>query len=283
MKKIAIVTDSNSGITPKEARQLGIFMVPMPICVNGRSYLEWKNYTPKEFFADLEQGVEVFTSQPAPGEVVLLWRKILKKYDELVYIPMSSGLSNSCQTAKAIALEFPGKVFVADIKRISLTQQQAVLDACKLAEAGLSAAEIRETLERESMNASIYVAVNTLELLKKSGRVTPAGAAVAAVLGLKPVLKIQGEKLDAFKKARGMPKARELMIAALREDLKTRFPGESMAVGAAYSGDPEEGKRWHEEVQAAFPELEVGMAMLPLSICCHVGAGAMGIACSKKL
>lgn len=283
MKAAAIVTDTNSGITPQEAETLGISLISMPFFVDGVQYLEGQTCSPEEFFKKLESGAEVSTSQPSPGEIIRLWERLLQDCEAVLHFPMSSGLSGSCQTAKALAADYPGRVFVVDNKRISVTLAQSILDARKLLAEGKSAKEVQGILESEGLDASIYIAVNTLTHLKKSGRVTPAAAAMAAVLNLKPVLQIQGEKLDAFKKARGMAQAKQIMLAAMRQDLDVRFQDRDTGLFAAYSGSPEDGARWLEEVRAKFPDREVRLAALPISICCHVGAGAMAIACSKLL
>lgn len=283
MKAAAIVTDTNSGITAQEAETLGISLISMPFFVDGVQYLEGQTCSPEEFFKKLESGAEVSTSQPSPGEIIRLWERLLQDCEAVLHFPMSSGLSGSCQTAKALAADYPGRVFVVDNKRISVTLAQSILDARKLLAEGKSAKEVQGILESEGLDASIYIAVNTLTHLKKSGRVTPAAAAMAAVLNLKPVLQIQGEKLDAFKKARGMAQAKQIMLAAMRQDLDVRFQDRDTGLFAAYSGSPEDGARWLEEVRAKFPDREVRLAALPISICCHVGAGAMAIACSKLL
>lgn len=283
MKKIAIVTDSNSGITMEEAAKLGIEMIPMPFFVDGEEHMEGVSCTGDEFFEKLGSGSEVSTSQPSPGSLEDVWNQVLEKYESLVYIPMSSGLSGSCQAAKALAMDYEDKVFVVDNKRISLTQKQSVFDAIKLADYGLSGEEIRDVLEREALQASIYVTVNTLDLLKKSGRVTKAAAALATVLNLKPVLQIQGDKLDAFKKARGMDKARVMMLDAIKNDIETRFKDEKYKIAVAYSGSKEDGESWRAECAEYFGNPDIEMDMLPISICCHVGAGALGIAVIKTL
>ena len=283
MKKTAIVTDTNSGISPAEAASLGIRVVPMPIIIDGEANFEGVTCTYKEFFDKLSGGAEVNTSQPSVADLTELWEEVLETHETLVYIPMSSGLSGACNTAKALAGEYEGRVFVADNKRISVTQKQSVLDAIKLADYGLTAKEICDVLEREALEASIYITVNTLDLLKKSGRVTKAAAAVAAVLNIKPVLTIQGEKLDAFKKARGLEKAKSTMIDALRADLETRFKGQNVTLATAWSGDDEQGLLWTEECKEAFPGYDFLSAPLPLSICCHVAEGAVGIGVIKRL
>ena len=283
MKAAAIVTDTNSGISAAEAERLGIFLIPMPFSVDGVQHLEGQTCLPEEFFRALTEDAEVSTSQPSPGEIIRLWERLLQDHEAVLHFPMSSGLSGSCQTAKALAADYPGRVFVVDNKRISVTLAQSVLDAQKLLREGISVREVHGILEREGLNASIYIAVNTLTYLKKSGRVTAAGAAMAAVLNLKPVLQIQGERLDAFRKARGMAQAKQLMLSAMRDDLGGRFQDEEVALFAAYSGATVDGERWLEEVRAAFPDREVRLAALPISICCHVGAGTLAVACSKRL
>lgn len=283
MKAAAIVTDTNSGITPRQAKTLNIHLISMPFFVDDIQHLEGHTCPPDEFFARLKNGAEVSTSQPSPGEIVKLWKTLLKDHEAILHFPMSSSLSGSCQTAKALALDFPGRVFVVDNKRISVTLMQSILDAKKLLEDGKRPDAIHAALERESLNASIYLAVNTLKYLKKSGRVTAAGAAMATVLNLKPVLQIQGGKLDAFRKARGMQQARKIMLDAMRGDLENRFRGEDMALFVAYSGSAKAAGDWKREVQASFPDYEVRAAALPVSICCHVGDGAQAIACAKRL
>lgn len=283
MKAAAIVTDTNSGISAAEAERLGINLIPMPFSVNGVQHLEGQTCLPDEFFRALAANAEVSTSQPSPGEIIRLWERLLQDHEAVLHFPMSSGLSGSCQTAKALAAEYPGRVFVVDNKRISVTLAQSVLDAQKLLAEGMPVRQIHRVLEQEGLNASIYIAVNTLTYLKKSGRVTAAGAAMAAVLNLKPVLQIQGERLDAFRKARGMAQAKQIMLSAMRDDLNDRFHGEEVALFAAYSGETVDGEHWLEEVQTAFPDRKVSLGALPISICCHVGAGTLAIACSKRL
>lgn len=282
--KVAIVTDSNSGITAQEAQEWGVSVVPMPFSIDGQLYYEGVNLTQEEFFRRVAQGADVSTSQPAPGEVGLLWARLLEEYDQLVYIPMSSGLSNACATARILAQEgFPGRAFVVDNKRISVTQWQSIRDAVAMAKLGWDGARIQQKLEEDALNASIYIMVDTLKYLKKGGRITPAAAAIGAVLNVKPVLQIQGEKLDAFAKVRGAKAAQQKLIDALRHDLDTRFAGQKMMVAVAYSGSPEGGEAWRAQVQEAFSQYHVYSAPLTLSIACHTGPGALGLGCIKML
>lgn len=281
--KTAIVTDTNSSISAQEARERGIYLIPMPFCVDGKTYLEGKDCTPAMFFDQMSAGKAVSTSQPAPEEITALWEHLLQTYDAVLHFPMTSGLSGSCQTAKALAQDYDGRVVVVDDHRISATLAQSIRNAQVLLEQGKTACQVRDILEEEKDASSIYIAVNTLEYLKKSGRVTAAGAAMAAVLHIKPVLQIQGGKLDAYKKVRGMLQAKKTLISALSHDLTTRFAGMKMAVFSGYSGgDPALGECWQQEVQAAFPQHRVGLISLPLSICCHTGEGALGVACAKQ-
>ncbi|MCI2055523.1 MAG: DegV family protein [Oscillibacter sp.] len=282
MEKTAIVADTNSGLTPQQADSLGIYLLPMPFLIDGEQYLEGQNCPAEVFFEKLRAGADVSTSQPSPGSIAILWDRLLRKYDRILHFPMSSTLSGSCQTARAMALEYPGRVFVVDNRRVSVTLYQSILQAKRLLEGGMPAADVWKTIEEESAEQSIYLAVNTLAYLKKSGRVTPAAAAMASVLNLKPVLQIQGGKLDAYKKVRGMAAARQTMLAAMKEDLANRFAGEDMALFAVYSGKMEDGAAWQKIVQGEFPDREVEFAALPLSICCHVGDGVQAIACAKK-
>ncbi len=279
MSKIAVVTDTNSSMTPEEAKKIGVYLLPMPFIVNGTSYLEGVTCTYEHFFEMLANGDDVSSSQPSPESITDLWDELLKSYDSIVHIPMSSALSGSCGTAKALAAEYSGRVVVVDNKRISITQRDSVYDALKLIKKGLTAQEICVQLEAAALHCSIYLAVNTLELLKKSGRVTPAGAALATLLGLKPVLQIQGEKLDAYAKVRGMAKAEETMVKACEKDIETRFKGKKYIIQMAYSGDPKSAMEFRKEVRKHFGDSSIEMCRLPISICCHVGAGvhAMGV------
>lgn len=287
MEKIAIVTDSNSGITQEEGRRLGVSVLPMPFYINDVMYLEGITLTQEEFYEKLKNDEVISTSQPSPAEVCGLWDNLLKEYDEVVHIPMSSGLSASCETAMALARDYDGRVQVVDNQRISVTQRQSVLDALVLREAGRTAAEIKEKLEEEKMESSIYITLETLKYLKKGGRITPAAAAIGTVLNLKPVLQIQGEKLDAYAKVRGKKQAKKVMLKAIREDWEGRFgkyveAGE-MCLQMAYTGNKEEAEEFKEEVQAVFPGADIHMDPLSLSVACHIGHGALAVACSKKV
>lgn len=287
MEKIAIVTDSNSGITQEEGRRLGVSVLPMPFYINDVMYLEGITLTQEEFYEKLKNDEAISTSQPSPAEVCGLWDNLLKEYDEVVHIPMSSGLSASCETAMALARDYDGRVQVVDNQRISVTQRQSVLDALVLCEAGRTAAEIKEKLEEEKMESSIYITLETLKYLKKGGRITPAAEAIGTVLNLKPVLQIQGEKLDAYAKVRGKKQAKKVMLKAIREDWEGRFrkyveAGE-MCLQMAYTGNKEEAEEFKEEVQAVFPGADIHMDPLSLSVACHIGHGALAVACSKKV
>ena len=287
MRKIAIVTDSNSGITQDEGRKLGISVLPMPFYINEVMYLEGVTLSQEEFYERLKKDEPISTSQPNPGEVCGLWDTLLKEYDEIVHIPMSSGLSASCETAMGLARDYDGKVQVVDNQRISVTQKQSVMDALTLVQAGKSAAEIREILEAESRESSIYITLETLKYLKKGGRITPAAAAIGTVLNLKPVLQIQGDKLDAYSKVRGKKQAKRVMLKAMKEDFDSRFVeyakrGE-MCLEMAYTGNQEEAEEFKKEVQEMFPYYEIQMDPLSLSVACHIGHGALAVACSKKV
>ncbi|MBR4123572.1 MAG: DegV family protein [Clostridia bacterium] len=281
MQKIAIMTDTNSGISPKYAKENGIFLLQMPFFVDGEEFLEYGSIDHDEFFARMTAGAEVSTSQPSPGALCELWEKILESYETIIYIPMSSALSGAYQTAKMLANDYDGRVLVVDNKRISVTLRSAVLEAVKMKNNGLSAKEICEKLQEESLNASIYVTVNTLEYLKNSGRVTPSGAAIGTLLGIKPVLKILGEKLDAYKKVRGISAAMDTMLQAVEDDIKNRFSGEKIEIRAAYTGKLSQGEEWQTKVAERFSQYEIGLDVLPLSIACHLGPGALGIGINK--
>lgn len=284
MARIAVVTDSNSGINQAAGKELGISVLPMPFYIDGALFLEDITLTQEAFYEYLERDADISTSQPALGDVTALWDKLLADHDEIVHIPMSSGLSSSCQSAAMLAEDYGGRVQVVNNQRISITQRRSVLDAIKLAGQGCSAAEIREELERRKFESSIYICLETLKYLKKGGRITPAAAAIGTVLGLKPVLQIQGEKLDAYAKVRGKKAARKTMIDALRKDLDTRFAAEWAAGTArldiAYSGNPEEAEDWKNELAEAFPGQTFHMDPLSLSVSCHIGHGALAAAIS---
>lgn len=287
MRKIAIVTDSNSGITQDEGRKLGISVLPMPFYINEVMYLEGVTLSQEEFYERLKKDEPISTSQPNPGEVCGLWDTLLKEYNEIVHIPMSSGLSASCETAMGLARDYDGKVQVVDNQRISVTQKQSVMDALTLVQAGKSAAEIREILEAERRESSIYITLETLKYLKKGGRITPAAAAIGTVLNLKPVLQIQGDKLDAYSKVRGKKQAKRVMLKAMKEDFDSRFAeyakrGE-MCLEMAYTGNQEEAEEFKKEVQEMFSDYEIQMDPLSLSVACHIGYGALAVACSKKV
>ena len=290
-KKIAIITDSNSGITQKEAQQLGITVLAMPFYINEQLFLEditlTQALTQEEFYKRLAEDANISTSQPSPADVMEAWETLLEEYDEVVHIPMSSGLSNSCQTAFVLAKEFHDRVQVVDNQRISVTQRQSVLDAMELVKAGKDAAQIKEILEKEAGESSIYITLETLKYLKKGGRITPAAAALGTVLNLKPVLQIQGDKLDAFSKARGKKQAKRTMLQAMKADLEGRFKEyvnrDLICLQAAYTGNEEEAMEWKKELESQFPGMPVYMAPLSLSVACHIGQGALAVAASKKV
>ena len=291
MKKIAIMTDSNSGITQKEAAGLGISVLPMPFMINDTTYFEDINLTQDRFYEFLENDAVVSTSQPSPDSLIHIFHKLLAEYDEVVHIPMSSGLSGSCQTACMLAQEpeFAGKVFVVNNQRISVTQTQSVLDATELVKKGYDGAQIKKILEEDKFNSSIYIMLDTLFYLKKGGRITPAAAALGTLLKLKPVLQIQGEKLDAFAKARTKSAGKSMMLQAVKNDIENRFGGfdesakERVTLHIAYTKDAEEAELWKQEVMEAFPGFRLKMAPLSLSVACHIGPGALALACTRNL
>lgn len=287
MSRVAIVTDSNSGITQEEAKKLGIAVLPMPFYINGNLYFEDIDLTQEQFYKALGEDAEISTSQPAPTDVTDMWDELLKEYDEVVHIPMSSGLSSSCQTAIMLSQDYDGRVQVVNNQRISVTQRQSVLDAVAMADKGYTAEQIKDRLEETKLDSSIYITLSTLYYLKKGGRITPAAAALGTLLKLKPVLQIQGEKLDAFSKCRTLKQAKQTMINAVMDDFKKRFgsseKGENMYIEIAYSGEPGEGKAFYDEVKELFPDHDIVMAPLSLSVSCHIGSGAVALACVKKL
>ena len=285
MSRVAIVTDSNSGITQKRGKELGIYVLPMPFFIDEKIYYEDITLTQEEFYKRLGADSDISTSQPSPASVMELWEEVLKDYDELVCIPMSSGLSSTCSTAMSIADEYKGRVQVVDNQRISVTQEQSVYDAMHLRDQGMSASRIKEILELEKMQASIYITVDTLKYLKKGGRVTPAAAAIGTVLNLKPVLQIQGEKLDAFAKARGWKSAKKTMLGAIEKDLSERFAGvkDQMVLGMAYTCTKEEASLWKQEIMDRFPGYDIIEGPLSLSVACHIGPGAMAVTFMKRV
>ena len=287
MPRIAVCTDSNSGITQKEAKQLGISVIPMPFYINGELFFEDINLTQEEFYQKLESDAEISTSMPSVPDTLDTWNRLLEDYEEVVYIPMSSGLSSSCSTALMLAEDFDGKVEVVNNQRISVTQRQSVLDAMELADRGWSAAQIRKYLEDTRFDSTIYITLETLKYLKKGGRITPAAAALGTLLKLRPVLQIQGEKLDAFSKCRTLKAAKTTMLDAIRSDLRDRFGMEDHPedtwIHMAYTKDLEAAAVWEQEVREAFPKNELFMAPLSLSVACHIGPGAIAVTCTKKL
>lgn len=281
---IGIITDSNSGITSKEANELGVTIIPMPFYINGELYYEGLTLSQKEFYKFLDDNAEVNTSQPSPGDVMKAWDEVLKEKEYIIYIPMSSSLSGTYETAVMLAEEYEGRVFVVNNRRISVTQLQSVKDAINLVNQGKSAKEIKEILEDRQYQASIYIVPDTLDYLKKGGRLTPAVASFAKVLNIKPVLQIQGEKLDAFKKVRGMKQAKRTMKEAIADDIQNRFASNSnMRIYAAYTGNEEVGIEWKDELKEAFPNYDIKLYPLSLSVSCHIGPGAIGIAYVEEL
>ena len=281
MANVAIATDSNSGITQAAAREMGIRVLPMPFYINEKLFFEDITLTQEEFYRHLAEDADISTSQPAPGDVTDLWDEMLKTHDQVVYIPMSSGLSASCETALMLSSDYRGRVFVVDNQRISITQRQSVLDALEMARAGMAGQAIHDVLVRERLESSIYITVDTLKYLKKGGRVTAAGAAIGTVLNIKPVLTIQGAKLDAFAKARGWKSAKKIMLDAMERDIAQRFAGQEIHLAAAYTCTDEEAKEWKGELEARFPGYEIHMDRLSLSVACHIGAGSMAVGCSR--
>ena len=288
MGNVAIVTDSNSGISQAEGKELGIYVIPMPFLVDGKLYFEDVDMNKEQFYHFLENDADLSTSQPSPGDVMDLWDKLLKEYDEIVHIPMSSGLSASCSTAMGLARDYDGKVQVVDNQRISVTVQQSVMDAKHLVAAGKSAAQIKEILEKEALESSIYLMVDTLKYLKKGGRITPAAALLGSALNLKPILQIQGDKLDAYKKVRGVKAAKKNMLEAMKKDVEGRFSDYvtkgQLKLHVAYTTDEETAKQWKEEVQNMFPDIAITrMDPLSFSVTCHTGPGVLAIAASHAL
>ena len=286
MSKVAIVTDSNSGITQSEAKKYGVTVMPMPFFINDQTYYEDIDLTQEDFYQKLSEDANISTSMPLVGNVTDTWDALLQDYDEIVHIPMSSGLSGSCETAIMLSQDYDGRVQVVNNQRISVTQRQSVLDAKELAEKGYSAEAIKEILEREKMESSIYIMVDTLYYLKKGGRITPAAAALGTLLRIKPVLTIQGEKLDAFSKARTAKQAKTIMLTALAKDLEERFHdknAEHTYLEIAHTCNEEGAKELEEALKEQYPGVPITIAPLSLSIACHIGPGSLAVACSGKL
>lgn len=285
-KKIAVITDSNSGITQSQAEEYGLYVLPMPFMIDDETFYEDITLTQDAFYERLAGGADVITSQPSPDSILQLWDEVLKEYDEIVHIPMSSGLSGSCQSAMMLAEDYDGRVQVVNNQRISVTQRQSALDALALVKQGMDAAAIRQFLEDDKFNSSIYIMLDTLYYLKKGGRITPAAAALGTILRLKPVLQIQGDKLDAFAKARTVSQGKSIMINAIRGDMEKRFGGataDNIWLQVAYTYDLAAAKQLKKEVLEAFPGFDVHMDPLSLSVACHIGPGALAVACCKKI
>lgn len=287
MKKVAIVTDTNSGFTNEQALELGIFLVHMPFNINGEEFLDGVNLTQTEFYQHLKNDSSISTSMPSVGSVIDIWKGLLKTYEQVVHIPMSSGLSGSCAAATLAAKDFDGKVFVVNNQRISVTQKLSVYDAIELRDKGKDGFMIKQILEEQKLESSIYIMVDTLKYLKAGGRVTPAGAAIGTLLNLKPVLQIQGEKLDAYSKCRGIKQAKKIMIEAMVNDQQKRFPGcfeeGRMHFAIAHTQNEEAAKQFRDEVLNVFPGADILIDPLSLSVSCHIGPGALALACSKKI
>ncbi len=286
MSKVAIVTDSNSGITQAAGKELGVHVLPMPFMINEETFYEDIDLSQEEFYEKLASGANIGTSQPSPESVMKLWDGLLREYDEIVHIPMSSGLSGSCQSAVMLAEDFDGKVQVVNNQRISVTQRQSVMDAKLLAERGMDAAEIREFLENDKFNSSIYIMLDTLYYLKKGGRITPAAAAIGTILRLKPVLTIQGDKLDAYAKARTANQGKSIMTSAIRNDMESRFGGaapDNIWLEVAYTKDRQAAEQFAQELLKEFPGFDIVINPLSLSVACHIGPGSLAVACCKKI
>ncbi len=284
--RTAIITDSNSGITQSDSEKLGVFVLPMPFMINEETYFEDIDLTQTEFYQRLAVGANISTSQPSPEDVTSLWDKVLKEYDQIVHIPMSSGLSGSCQTAMMLAEDYEGKVFVVNNHRISVTQRQSVLDAKAMAEKGWTAEQIKEKLEATKSDSMIYITVDTLKYLKKGGRITPAAAALGTLLKIKPVLMIDGGKLDAFAKARTMKQAKTIMLTALAHDLENRLGDKEarhMHLQIAHTENYAAAEELRQELHELYPQAPIRMDPLSLSVACHIGPGSLAVACTKML
>ena len=285
--KIAIVTDSNSSMSFDEVKSLGIFMIPMPFFIGGKEYLDGIDITQEQFYERLKGGEDIHTSQPSPEQVMKLWDEVLQDYDEIIHMPMSSGLSGSCGSAYLLAQHYDDKVHVVDNQRISITLRQACLDAQTLIDKGWTGRQIKDELERVKLESSIYIMIDTLHYLKKGGRLTPAAAAIGTLLKIKPVLQIQGEKLDSFAKTRTFQGGKDIMINAIGDDLVNRFgsteksPNANLAI--AYTDNPEAAEEFKKEIDAAIPGYDIVMRPLSLSISCHIGPGALAVGASKYI
>jgi DegV family protein with EDD domain len=286
MSKIAVVTDSNSGLSMAQAAELGVYIVPTPFMIDGETYFQEISLSREEFYKKLATGANISTSQPSPESVMSKWDELLKDYDEIVHIPISSGLSTACDTAILLSQDYDGRVQVVNNQRVSVTQRQSVIDAVEMAKLGKSAAEIKEIMEEDKFNSSIYIMLDTLYYLKKGGRITPAAAALGTLLRLKPVLQIQGDKLDAFAKARTVNQAKTIMINAVKSDIEKRFGGISkdnpIDLSIAHTENEDAAKVLKEELQSVFPYYPIYIDHLSLSVSCHIGPGSLAIACSRK-
>ena len=288
MKSIGIITDSHSSISQEEAKKLGIFVLPMPFYIDGRCFYEGVDLTREEFFEKQAAGAEVSTSQPAPAEVMEMWDQALEQFEKVLYMPISSGLSGSYETACIMAQEgkYQGRVLVVDHGQVASPLHRMVLDALELAENGYAAETIREMLEKAGNHMMIYIGVQTLEFLKKGGRITPGAAALGSVFNIKPVLKLETGKLDSFKKCHGLMKAKRTMIEAIKQELETRFSDAWKAgavhILAASSASERETEEWVREIEDAFCGIKVMCDPLSLGVCCHVGPGGLGIGCAVK-
>lgn len=286
--RIAVVTDSNSGITQAQAKEMGVFVLPMPFMIDGETYFEDITLTQEEFYEKLKNDAEITTSQPSPEAVMELWNQLLREYDQVVHIPMSSGLSGSCQTAMMLANEdeYEGRVFVVDNQRISVTLYQSIKDALLLASQGADGARIRQRLEETKMDSSIFITVDTLKYLKKGGRITPAVAMIGTLLKIKPVLSIFGEKLDSYAKARTIRQAKSVMIEAIKKELEERLHDPECRhshIGVAHTQNADAAEEFVKELQEIFPYADFVMAPLSLSVSCHIGPGSIAVTATRKL
>lgn len=286
--RIAVVTDSNSGITQAQAKEMGVFVLPMPFMIDGETYFEDITLTQEQFYEKLKNDAEITTSQPSPEAVMELWSQLLGEYDQLVYLPMSSGLSGSCQTAMMLAdeEEYEGRVFVVDNQRISVTLYQSIRDALLLASQGADGARIKQRLEETKFDSSIFITVDTLKYLKKGGRITPAVAMIGTLLKIKPVLSIFGEKLDSYAKARTMKQAKSVMVDAIKKELEERLHDPECRhshIGVAHTQNAEAAEEFLKELQEIFPYADFVMAPLSLSVSCHIGPGSLAVTATRKL